>query len=70
LTAKIVSVIYHTEEKELSMLWFILIMAVVAAVYGMGMVASIIGYFFLFIGLGVAALVALIVVGAFLADRG
>jgi len=52
------------------MLWFILIMAVVAAVYGMGMVASIIGYFFLFIGLGVAALVALIVVGAFLADRG
>ncbi len=52
------------------MLWFILIMAVVAAVYGMGMVASIIGYFFLFIGLGVAALVALVVVGALLADRG
>lgn len=52
------------------MLWFILIMAVVAAVYGLGMVASIIGYFFLFIGLGVAAMLALVVVGTLLADRG
>lgn len=51
------------------MLWFILLMAVIAAVYGLGMVANIIGYFFLFIGLGVASLVALIVIGAVLADR-
>jgi hypothetical protein len=51
------------------MFWFILLMAVIAAVYGIGMVASIVGYFFLFIGLGVAALVALIVIGAVLADR-
>ena len=35
------------------MMWFILLMAVIAAVYG----------------LGVAALVALIVIGAVLADR-
>lgn len=51
------------------MIWFILLMAVIAAVYGLGMVASIIGYFFLFIGLGVAAMVALFVVGALLAHR-
>jgi len=60
---------HHTEGKESFMLWFILIMAVVAAVYGLGMVASIVGYFFLFIGLGVAAMVALFVVGALLANR-
>lgn len=49
------------------MIWFILLMAVIAAVCGLSMVASIIGYFFLFIGLGVAALVAIFVVGALLA---
>lgn len=51
------------------MIWFILLMAVIAAVYGLGMVASIIGYFFLFFGLGIAALVALIFVGSLLVDR-
>jgi len=51
------------------MFWFILLMAVVAAVWGLGMVASIVGYFFLFLGLGAAAIVALIVVGALLANR-
>jgi hypothetical protein len=51
------------------MFWFILLMAVIAAVYGMGMVASIVGYFFLFIGLGIAAFIALFVAAVMLAGR-
>jgi uncharacterized membrane protein YhaH (DUF805 family) len=57
-----------SDKKDRQKMWFILLMAVIAAVYGLGMVANIIGYFFLFIGLGIAALVALIVIGAVLAD--
>ncbi len=52
------------------MLLFLLILAVIAAVYGLGMVASIVGYFFLFVGLGVVFLFAVIVVAAVLANRG
>ena len=37
---------------------------------GLGMVASIVGYFFLFVGLGVVFLFAVIVVAAVLANRG
>jgi hypothetical protein len=57
-----------SDKKDRQKMWFILLMAVIAAVYGLGMVANIIGYFFLFIGLGIAALVALTVIGAVLAD--
>ena len=52
------------------MLLFLLILAVIAAVYGLGMVASIIGYFFLFVGLGITFLFAVIVVAALLASSG
>lgn len=49
------------------MLLFILLLAVIAAIYGLGMVASIIGYFFLFLGLGIVAILAVIIAAAILA---
>lgn len=51
------------------MLWFILLMAVIAAVFGLNMVASIVGYFFLFIGAGIAALVAVAAVAVILVRK-
>jgi hypothetical protein len=65
---KISDAMLISDKKDRQKMRFILLMAVIAAVYGLGMVANIIGYFFLFIGLGIAALVALIVIGAVLAD--
>jgi len=51
------------------MFWFILAAAVIAAVYGLGMVASIVGYFFLFLGLLIAGVIALVVTAAALSGR-
>lgn len=51
------------------MFLFILAAAVIAAVFGLGMVASIVGYFFLFLGMGIASVIALVVAVVLVARR-
>jgi hypothetical protein len=58
-----------SNKRTSQVLLILLILAVVAAVYGLSMVVSIIGYFFLFIGLGILVLLVLIVFGAVLSAK-
>jgi hypothetical protein len=58
-----------SNKRTTQVLLILLILAVVAAVYGLSMVVSIIGYFFLFLGLGVVFLLVLIAFGAVLSAK-